>query len=190
MLFRSDADQREAELGNLARALGVAVPDWQARAREALARSQAKVARSRQAIERSQAFLRRDEARRQQRRARDQRERHALVGQIVILRGDREREQRETVRRTHAVREQARRLRSIARDSAERAASILNDTRAVRQQASIAICSGQRGQAQTESAMVLTRLTVGDGPLSVRDRPSSLKRDRDRRTTSTGESAL
>ena len=40
-----------------------------------------------------------------------------------------------------------------------------------------------------EGARVLAGLISGDGPLSVRVRPSSLKRDRDRRTTSTGESA-
>ena len=57
---------------------------------------------------------------------------------MAILRGERERELRETATRAHAIREQARRLRSIARDSAERAASIRNGTRAARQQASIA----------------------------------------------------
>ena len=33
-------------------------------------------------------------------------------------------------------------------------------------------------------------LRSGDGPLSVRARPSSIKRDRDRRATSTGEKRL
>jgi len=41
-----------------------------------------------------------------------------------------------------------------------------------------------------EGARVLAGLTSGDGPLSVRVRPSSLKRDCNRRTTRTGESAL
>jgi hypothetical protein len=40
-----------------------------------------------------------------------------------------------------------------------------------------------------EGARVLARLRSGDGPLSVRVRPSSLKRDCDRRATSTGKSA-
>lgn len=38
-----------------------------------------------------------------------------------------------------------------------------------------------------EGARVLAGLISGDGPLSVRVRPSSLKGDLDRRTTSTGE---
>jgi hypothetical protein len=37
---------------------------------------------------------------------------------------------------------------------------------------------------------VLAWLTSGDGPLSVRIRPSSLKRDRDRSATSTGGRCL
>ena len=40
---------------------------------------------------------------------------------------------------------------------------------------------------QAEGASVLAGLRSGDGPLSVRVRPSSLKRDCDRRATSTGE---
>jgi hypothetical protein len=36
----------------------------------------------------------------------------------------------------------------------------------------------------------VVRPGAGDGPLSVRVRPSSLKRDRDRRTTTTGEKCL
>jgi hypothetical protein len=38
--------------------------------------------------------------------------------------------------------------------------------------------------------MVLAGLRAGDGPLSVRVRPSSIKRDSDRRPTSTGEKCL
>jgi hypothetical protein len=41
-----------------------------------------------------------------------------------------------------------------------------------------------------EGARVLAGLISRDGPLSVRVRPSSLKRDCDRRTTSTGEKCL
>jgi hypothetical protein len=37
---------------------------------------------------------------------------------------------------------------------------------------------------------LLARLRSGDGPLSLRVRPSSLKHDCDHRTTSTGENAL
>ena len=40
---------------------------------------------------------------------------------------------------------------------------------------------------QAEDARALAGLSSGDGPLSIRVRPSSLKRDCDRRTTSTGE---
>jgi hypothetical protein len=43
---------------------------------------------------------------------------------------------------------------------------------------------------QAEGASVLAGLRSGDGPLSVRVRPSSLKRDCGRRTTSTGERCL
>ena len=43
---------------------------------------------------------------------------------------------------------------------------------------------------QAEGARALAGLSSGDGPLSVRIRPSSLKRDCDRRTTSTGEKCL
>ena len=43
---------------------------------------------------------------------------------------------------------------------------------------------------RAEGARVLAGLRSGDGPLSVRVRPSSLKRDCDRRTTSTGEKCL
>ena len=39
---------------------------------------------------------------------------------------------------------------------------------------------------KAEGARVLAGLRSGDGPLSVRARPSSLKHDCDRRTTSTG----
>src|SRR5262245_26393813 len=42
-------------------------------------------------------------------------------------------------------------------------------------------------EANGEGAKVQTRVRSGDGPLSVRIRPSSLKRDCDRRATSTGE---
>ena len=41
-----------------------------------------------------------------------------------------------------------------------------------------------------ERAKVLAGLRSGDGPLSVRVRPSSIKHDRDRRATSTGEKRL
>ena len=43
---------------------------------------------------------------------------------------------------------------------------------------------------QAEGARVLAGLRSGDGPLSVRVRPSSLKRDCDRRATSTGGKCL
>src|SRR5271165_1228692 len=43
---------------------------------------------------------------------------------------------------------------------------------------------------RAESARVLAGLRSGDGPRSVRARPSSIKRDCDRRTTSTGERCL
>jgi hypothetical protein len=43
---------------------------------------------------------------------------------------------------------------------------------------------------QAEGARVVPRLRSGDGPLSVRARPSSIKRDCDRRATSTGERCL
>ena len=45
----------------------------------------------------------------------------------------------------------------------------------------------QPAGVQAEAARVLAGLRSGDGPLSVRVRPSSLKRNCDRRTTSTGE---
>jgi hypothetical protein len=48
---------------------------------------------------------------------------------------------------------------------------------------------GSRSQ-RTDGAGVLAGLRSGDGPLSVRVRPSSLKRDCDRRTTSTGGKCL
>ena len=53
------------------------------------------------------------------------------MAQLLSERGQ---EQRETVLRAQAARERACHLRGIARDTAERAASILNNTRAVRQQ--------------------------------------------------------
>ena len=43
-----------------------------------------------------------------------------------------------------------------------------------------------KAQMAAEGAGVLAGLRAGDGPLSVRARPSSLKRDCDRRTMSTG----
>jgi hypothetical protein len=43
---------------------------------------------------------------------------------------------------------------------------------------------------QAESTRALAELGSGDGPLSVRVRPSSLKHDCDRRTTSTRETCL
>jgi hypothetical protein len=43
---------------------------------------------------------------------------------------------------------------------------------------------------RAEDAKVLAGLRSGDGPLSVRARPSSIKRDCDRRATSTGETCL
>ena len=43
---------------------------------------------------------------------------------------------------------------------------------------------------QTEGTTVLAGLSSGDGPLSVRVRPSSFKRDSDRRTTSTSGNCL
>jgi hypothetical protein len=67
---------------------------------------------------------------------------------MAILRGEREHEQRETARQAHAMREQARRLRSVARGSAEEAASILNDTRAARQQAWIATRSDKHAASR------------------------------------------
>ena len=48
----------------------------------------------------------------------------------------------------------------------------------------------RRSSGQAEGARVLAGLRSGDGPLSVRVRPSSLKRDCDPRTTSTGEKCL
>jgi hypothetical protein len=66
------------------------------------------------------------------------------MAQILSERG---REQRETVMRAHAAREQACRLRGIARDTAERAASILYNTRAVRQQVPAVIRQDEHGQA-------------------------------------------
>ena len=49
---------------------------------------------------------------------------------------------------------------------------------------------GRSGWRQAEGARVLAGLISGDGPLSVRIRPSSLKPDCDRRATSTGEKCL
>ena len=46
------------------------------------------------------------------------------------------------------------------------------------------------GSQQTEGTKVLAGLRSGDGPLSVRVRPSSLKHDCDRRATSTGGKCL
>ena len=46
------------------------------------------------------------------------------------------------------------------------------------------------GTQQTESTKVLAALGSGDGPLSVRVRPSSLKHDCTRRATSMGEKCL
>jgi hypothetical protein len=53
----------------------------------------------------------------------------------------------------------------------------------------------RRGWAITDLAIptwrpVLAWAQIGDGPLNVRARPSSLKRDCDRRTTSTDEKSL
>ena len=48
----------------------------------------------------------------------------------------------------------------------------------------------EEAQQQTEDTRVLAGLGSGDGPPSVRVRPSSLKRDRDRKTTSTGGKCL
>ena len=45
----------------------------------------------------------------------------------------------------------------------------------------------ESGSQRAEGARVLAGLRSGDSPLSVRARPSSLKRDCDRRATSTGE---
>ena len=47
-----------------------------------------------------------------------------------------------------------------------------------------------RDNAMEEGARVLAGLRSGEGPLSVRARPSSIKRDCDRRATSTGEKRL
>ena len=66
------------------------------------------------------------------------------MAQLLSERGQ---EQRETVMRAHAAREQAGRLHGIARDTAERAASILNNTRAVRQQVLVVIRPDDHGQA-------------------------------------------
>jgi hypothetical protein len=140
----------------------------------------------REAIERSQAALRCEETREQRRRARARREYDALASEMAHLLRERERERRETSRRTQAALEQARRLRSIARDTAQRAARTRNDTRAALQQAPVTIRSDDHGQAGAEGATVPAALTAGDGALSLRARPSSLKRDRDRGTTSTG----
>jgi hypothetical protein len=46
------------------------------------------------------------------------------------------------------------------------------------------------GPQRKEGATILAGLRSGDGPLSVRARPSSLKRDYDRRTTSTDGKCL
>ena len=48
----------------------------------------------------------------------------------------------------------------------------------------------RRSSLRPEGARVVAWLRSGDGPLSVRARPSSLKRDCDRRATSTGEKRL
>ena len=48
----------------------------------------------------------------------------------------------------------------------------------------------RRSSLRPEGARVVAWLRSGDGPLSVRARPSSIKRDCDRRTTSTGEKRL
>ena len=45
-------------------------------------------------------------------------------------------------------------------------------------------------QVALQQSRVLAGLSSGDGPLSVRVRPSSIKRDSGRRTTSTGERCL
>jgi hypothetical protein len=47
-----------------------------------------------------------------------------------------------------------------------------------------------RWPRRNEAETVPAGLRSGDGPLSIRVRPSSLKRDRDRGTTSTGEKCL
>jgi hypothetical protein len=44
-----------------------------------------------------------------------------------------------------------------------------------------------KADGRIEDARVLAGLRSGDGPLSIRARPSSIKRDCDRRATSTGE---
>ena len=119
----------------------------EARVREALARSWATVARSRETIERSQAAQRRDEARRQRERERARQEHDTLASQMAQLLSERGQEQRETVMRAHAACEQACRLHGIARDTAERAASILNNTRAVRQEVPVVIRRDEHGQA-------------------------------------------
>jgi hypothetical protein len=66
------------------------------------------------------------------------------MAQLLSERGQ---EQRETVMRAHAAREQACRLRDIARDTAERAASILDNTRAVRQQVPAVMRPDEHDQA-------------------------------------------
>ena len=48
----------------------------------------------------------------------------------------------------------------------------------------------RRSSLRPEGTRVVAWLRTGDGPLSVRARPSSLKRDCDRRATSTGEKRL
>jgi hypothetical protein len=47
-----------------------------------------------------------------------------------------------------------------------------------------------QGPKRAEDARILARARPGDGPLSVRVRPSSIKRDCDRRPTSTGGKCL
>jgi hypothetical protein len=124
-----------------------------------LARSRAKVARSREAIERSQAILRREEAKHRRERERARREYDALASQLAHLQAERRREQRETAMQARAAREQARRLRGIAHGTVEQAASILNDIRAVRQQAPAAIRSAECGQERVDDTTVLAELT-------------------------------
>ena len=48
----------------------------------------------------------------------------------------------------------------------------------------------RRSSLRPEGGRVVAGLRSGDGPLSVRVRPSSIKRDCDRRATSTGEKCL
>ena len=67
---------------------------------------------------------------------------------------------------------------------------VLGDLRTRRMRRKSSILPPPQVRMAAEGARVLAGLISGDGPLSVRVRPSSLKRDCGRRTTSTGEKSL